>query len=135
MSKRKKSYDRVEYSNDYYNNRMMDFNTSTPNYSFNPYNTNYLLNNPNDIYNKLNFNNMLNVLNNIDLNNLNSIVSLLSNGVDINGSLYNNFGDFQNRNEVLINFLNSLKPMLGVEFTGLIDRFIEFYMKEINDEK
>lgn len=145
MSKRKKSYDRIDYTNGYYNNgyynsRMMDCNAQIPNYSFTPYNNNFLTNNIQDTYNKLNFNNMIDVLNNIDMNNLNNIVSLLSNGVDINNNLnyenlYNNFGEFQNRNEVLINFLNSLKPMLGIEFSEIIDKFIDFYMEEINKEK
>ena len=80
MSKRKKSYDRAEYENNYYNNRLIDSNYVGNN--FNPYlNTKFQFNNFNDIYNNLN--NIMDVLNNVDINNLNNIFSLLSNGFDI----------------------------------------------------
>ncbi len=132
MSKRKKSYDRVEFSPNYYNR----IGEPQYNYPYNPFNFQI----PQDTYNKMNFNNMLDVLNNIDMNNLNNIFSLLSNGVDINNNLnneytQNTFKGIKNKNEVVINFFNSLKPILGDEFYEIIDRFIEFYMEEINREK
>ena len=111
MSKRKKSYDRAEYENNYYNNRLID--------------SNYIMD----------------VLNNVDINNLNNIFSLLSNGFDINNNFNvenktnNIFDEIHNKNEIIINFLNSLKPLLGIEFGNIIDRFIDFYMEEINSEK
>ena len=59
MSKRKKSYDRAEYENNYYNNRLIDSNYVGNN--FNPYlNTKFQFNNFNDIYNNLN--NIMDVL-------------------------------------------------------------------------
>ena len=81
------------------------------------------------------------VLNNVDINNLNNIFSLLSNGFDINNNFNvenktnNIFDEIHNKNEIIINFLNSLKPLLGIEFGNIIDRFIDFYMEEINSEK
>lgn len=139
MSKRKKSYDRAEYENNYYNNnRLIDSNYVGNN--FNPYlNTKFQFNNFNDIYNNLN--NIMDVLNNVDINNLNNIFSLLSNGFDINNNFNvenktnNIFDEIHNKNEIIINFLNSLKPLLGIEFGNIIDRFIDFYMEEINSEK
>ena len=143
MSKRKKSYENRMYdtSNTYYDERMMN----THNFNNGAYNFgNFPMNNPNVPNNNFNLNNIFDILNNIDFKNLNNIMSFMTDGFDINKfnmSDYvpeNNFKnyDFKNsNNEMLINFLNSLKPILKIEFIDLLDRFIQFYMDEVNSEK
>ncbi len=142
MSKRKKSYDKINDDNNYYNNRMLDLN----NQYFNNY-PNMAINNVQDVFrNGFNLNNIFEFLNSIDFRNLNAIIGLMSDGLDINNI---NFGNFNNNeetyknytnqstynNEMVINFFNSLKPILRSEFIDIIDNFIQFYMDEINKEK
>lgn len=142
MSKRKKSYDKINDDNNYYNNRMLDLN----NQYFNNY-PNMAINNVQDVFrNVFNLNNIFEFLNSIDFRNLNAIIGLMSDGLDINNI---NFGNFNNNeetyknytnqstynNEMVINFFNSLKPILRSEFIDIIDNFIQFYMDEINKEK
>ena len=142
MSKRKKSYDKINDDNNYYNNRMLDLN----NEYFNNY-PNMAINNVQDVFrNGFNLNNIFEFLNSIDFRNLNAIIGLMSDGLDINNI---NFGNFNNNeetyknytnqstynNEMVINFFNSLKPILRSEFIDIIDNFIQFYMDEINKEK
>lgn len=142
MSKRKKSYDKINDDNNYYNNRMLDLN----NQYFNNY-PNMAINNIQDVFrNGFNLNNIFEFLNSIDFRNLNAIIGLMSDGLDINNI---NFGNFNNNeetyknytnqstynNEMVINFFNSLKPILRSEFIDIIDNFIQFYMDEINKEK
>lgn len=142
MSKRKKSYDKINDDNNYYNNRMLDLN----NQYFNNY-PNMAINNVQDVFrNGFNLNNIFEFLNSIDFRNLNTIIGLMSDGLDINNI---NFGNFNNNeetyknytnqstynNEMVINFFNSLKPILRSEFIDIIDNFIQFYMDEINKEK
>lgn len=142
MSKRKKSYDKINDDNNYYNNRMLDLN----NQYFNNY-PNMAINNVQDVFrNGVNLNNIFEFLNSIDFRNLNAIIGLMSDGLDINNI---NFGNFNNNeetyknytnqstynNEMVINFFNSLKPILRSEFIDIIDNFIQFYMDEINKEK
>ena len=142
MSKRKKSYDKINDNNNYYNNRMLDLN----NQYFNNY-PNMAINNVQDVFrNGFNLNNIFEFLNSIDFRNLNAIIGLMSDGLDINNI---NFGNFNNNeetyknytnqstynNEMVINFFNSLKPILRSEFIDIIDNFIQFYMDEINKEK
>ena len=142
MSKRKKSYDKINDDNNYYNNRMLDLN----NQYFNNY-PNMAINNVQDVFrNVFNLNNIFEFLNSIDFRNLNAIIGLVSDGLDINNI---NFGNFNNNeetyknytnqstynNEMVINFFNSLKPILRSEFIDIIDNFIQFYMDEINKEK
>lgn len=142
MSKRKKSYDKINDDNNYYNNRMLDLN----NQYFNNY-PNMAINNVQDVLrNGFNLNNIFEFLNSIDFRNLNAIIGLMSDGLDINNI---NFGNFNNNeetyknytnqstynNEIVINFFNSLKPILRSEFIDIIDNFIQFYMDEINKEK
>lgn len=143
MSKRKKSYDKINDDNNYYSNRMIDLNN---NQYFNNY-SNTPINNIQDIFrNGFNLNHIFEMLNNIDFKNLNAIMHLMSDGFDINninfGNLNNNDGIYKNytnnstyNNEMVINFFNSLKPILGDEFINVIDNFIQFYMDEINKEK
>lgn len=143
MSKRKKSYDKINDDNNYYSNRMIDLNN---NQYFNNY-SNTPINNIQDIFrNGFNLNHIFEMLNNIDFKNLNAIMHLMSDGFDINninfGNLNNNDGIYKNytnnstyNNEMVINFFNSLKPILGDEFINIIDNFIQFYMDEINKEK
>lgn len=142
MSKRKKSYDKINDDNNYYNKRMLDLN----NQYFNNY-PNMAINNVQDVFrNGFNLNNIFEFLNSIDFRNLNAIIGLMSDGLDINNI---NFGNFNNNeetyknytnqstynNEMVINFFNSLKPILRSEFIDIIDNFIQFYMDEINKEK
>ncbi len=142
MSKRKKSYDKINDDNNYYNNRMLDLN----NQYFNNY-PNMAINNVQDVFrNGFNLNHIFEFLNNIDFKNLSAIIGLMSDGLDINNI---NFGNFNNNeetyknytnqstynNEIVINFFNSLKPILRSEFMDIIDNFIQFYMDEINKEK
>ena len=142
MSKRKKSYDKINDDNNYYNNRMLDLN----NQYFNNY-PNMAINNVQDVFrNGFNLNNIFEFLNSIDFRNLNAIIGLMSDGLDINNI---NFGNFNNNeetyknytnqstynNEMVINFFNSLKPILRSEFIDIIDNFKQFYMDEINKEK
>lgn len=142
MSKRKKSYDKINDDNNYYNNRMLDLN----NQYFNNY-PNMAINNVQDVFrNGFNLNNIFEFLNSVDFRNLNAIIGLMSDGLDINNI---NFGNFNNNeetyknytnqstynNEMVINFFNSLKPILRSEFIDIIDNFIQFYMDEINKEK
>lgn len=142
MSKRKKSYNKINDDNNYYNNRMLDLN----NQYFNNY-PNMAINNVQDVFrNGFNLNNIFEFLNSIDFRNLNAIIGLMSDGLDINNI---NFGNFNNNeetyknytnqstynNEMVINFFNSLKPILRSEFIDIIDNFIQFYMDEINKEK
>lgn len=142
MSKRKKSYDKINDDNNYYNNRMLDLN----NQYFNNY-PNMAINNVQDVFrNGFNLNHIFEFLNNIDFKNLSAIIGLMSDGLDINNI---NFGNFNNNeetyknytnqstynNEIVINFFNSLKPILRSEFIDIIDNFIQFYMDEINKEK
>lgn len=142
MSKRKKSYYKINDDNNYYNNRMLDLN----NQYFNNY-PNMAINNVQDVFrNGFNLNNIFEFLNSIDFRNLNTIIGLMSDGLDINNI---NFGNFNNNeetyknytnqstynNEMVINFFNSLKPILRSEFIDIIDNFIQFYMDEINKEK
>lgn len=134
MSKRKKSYENRMYStpnNIYYDETMVNpnnFNKSTYNYP------NYLMNNMNG-----NINNVMDILNNIDFKNLNNMLSFMRDGFDINKA-----SDFINKdinynsgiyNENVINLLTSLKFVLKSEFNDIIDKFIQFYMDEINKEK
>ncbi|BAK80801.1 hypothetical protein [Candidatus Arthromitus sp. SFB-rat-Yit] len=134
MSKRKKYNNKIEYENGCYDNRFIDNN-------FNSYlyNRGFQTNNFNDMYKNLN--NMIGVLNNMDIDNLNNIFSLISNGFDINNNVNipnnkeNIFDEINNKTEIVINFLNSLKPLLGIEFTHIINKFIDFYMEEVNSEK
>lgn len=94
-------------------------------------------------YNNLlvNYNNIVDLLNNIDMNNLKNAISMIFNGNDINKFNFNegntevNSIDIYNRNEVIINFFSCLKVVLRQEFCDVIDRFIEFYMDEINKER
>lgn len=142
MSKRKKSYDKINDDNNYYNNRMLDLN----NQYFNNY-PNMAINNVQDVFrNGFNLNHIFEFLNSIDFKNLSAIIGLMSDGLDINNI---NFGNFNNNeetyknytsqstynNEIVINFFNSLKPILRSEFIDIIDNFIQFYMDEINKEK
>lgn len=142
MSKRKKSYDKINDDNNYYNNRMLDLN----NQYFNNY-PNMAINNVQDVFrNGFNLNHIFEFLNNIDFKNLSAIIGLMSDGLDINNI---NFGNFNNNeetyknytnqstynNEIVINFFSSLKPILRSEFIDIIDNFIQFYMDEINKEK
>lgn len=142
MSKRKKSYDKINDDNNYYNNRMLDLN----NQYFNNY-PNMAINNVQDVFrNGFNLNHIFEFLNNIDFKNLSAIIGLMSDGLDINNI---NFGNFNNNeetyknytnqstynNEIVINFFSSLKPILRSEFMDIIDNFIQFYMDEINKEK
>ena len=128
MSKRKKSYDKINDDNNYYNNRMLDLN----NQYFNNY-PNMAINNVQDVFrNGFNLNNIFEFLNSIDFRNLNAIIGLMSDGLDINNI---NFGNFNNNeetyknytnqstynNEMVINFFNSLKPILRSEFIDIID--------------
>lgn len=143
MSKRKKSYDEINDDNNYYSNRMIDLNN---NKYFNSY-PNMVINNVQDVFrNGFNLNHIFEFLNNIDFKNLNAIMGLMSDGLDINNI---NFGNFNNNeetyknytnqstynNEMVINFFNSLKPILRNEFIDIIDNFIQFYMDDINKEK
>ena len=142
MSKRKKSYDKINDDNNYYNNRMLDLN----NQYFNNY-PNMAINNVQDVFrNGFNLNNIFEFLNSIDFRNLNAIIGLMSDGLDINninfGNINNNEETYKNytnqstyNNEMVINFFNSLKPILRSEFIDIIDNFIQFYMDEINKEK
>ena len=124
MSKRKKSYDKINDDNNYYNNRMLDLN----NQYFNNY-PNMAINNVQDVFkNGFNLNNIFEFLNSIDFRNLNAIIGLMSDGLDINNI---NFGNFNNNeetyknytnqstynNEMVINFFNSLKQ--GQIFWGV----------------
>ena len=121
---------------------MLDLN----NQYFNNY-PNMAINNVQDVFkNGFNLNNIFEFLNSIDFRNLNAIIGLMSDGLDINNI---NFGNFNNNeetyknytnqstynNEMVINFFNSLKPILRSEFIDIIDNFIQFYMDEINKEK
>ena len=132
----------ISINNNYYNNRMLDLN----NQYFNNY-PNMAINNVQDVFrNGFNLNNIFEFLNSIDFRNLNAIIGLMSDGLDINNI---NFGNFNNNeetyknytnqstynNEMVINFFNSLKPILRSEFIDIIDNFIQFYMDEINKEK
>ncbi len=88
-----------------------------------------------------NYNNILDLLNNIDVNNLKNAISMIFDGNDINKFNFNNGNkevnsiDIYNRNEVIINFFNSLKGILKEDFYEIVDRFIGFYMDEINKER
>ena len=143
MSKRKKGYNRMH--DDYNNDRIPEVNNLNNQY-FNtfPNYPNMYMNNPQNILeNGINFNNLFDFLNNVDIKNLNTLVSLISDGFDINNfgmNLENNYKTYNsenifNTNESIINFLNSLKPILRVEVRDIIDKFIKFYMDELNGEK
>lgn len=138
MSKRKKYYNKENiYCDDgkkNINNSYMDYG----NYQ------NIFPNNYQDILgNNINWNNIMSIVNSPEFKKLNNIISLMNNGVDINN--FGNF-DFQNdseefrkmdiyNSEIILGFFNSLKPILGNEFGDVIDRFIQFYMDDINKEK
>ncbi len=93
--------------------------------------------------NNANLNNILGLLNYIDLGKLNNIISFMYNGIDINSfgdiDIPNTNKSIENINvydsEIILNFLNSLKPILGNEFGSVVDRFIQFYIDDINKEK
>lgn len=95
-------------------------------------------------YNNLlaNYNNIVDLLNNIDVNNLRNVISMIFNGNDINNFNFNDLNkevnyidNIYNRNEAVINFFNCLKVVLKDEFSEIMDKFIKFYMDEINNEK
>lgn len=117
MSKRKKSYNRV-------------------------YDCNYGLNNDSNqcLMYQDNLYKMFNTLGNMDFRNLINIISLISDGFDINDIKldkfnYENINNGTYINENVINFFVALKPILGIEIGNIIDKFIEFYMNEINNEE
>ncbi len=93
--------------------------------------------------NNANLNNILGLLNYIDLGKLNNIIYFMYNGIDINSfgdiDIPNTNKSIENINvydsEIILNFLNSLKPILGNEFGSVVDRFIQFYIDDINKEK
>lgn len=140
MSKRKKSYQSRMYdpsNNTYYDERMVNPNSFNNSYNYPNFPMNGLNNN-------FNLNNIFDILNNIDLKNLNNILSFMTDGFDINKfnaadfmpeSNLKNYEDKNSYNEIIINFFNSLKPILKIEFNDMLDRFIQFYMDELNKEK
>lgn len=140
MSKRKKSYDKVHEGNPYYTGKLMEPNNMQ---YLNPYYYMQMHNMGNPVYgnnfrNDFNYGNIMETLNNMDLKNLNNIMSLISDGFDINNFNLEKFiGDINNTydNEIIISFFNSLKPLLGIDYSNIVDKFIQFYMDEINGEK
>lgn len=75
---------------------------------------------------------------NMDFRKLATLMNLVSDGFDINNinfenSNYKNMNNSTYVNESVINFFIALKPILGIEIGNIIDKFIEFYMSEIND--
>lgn len=141
MSKRKKSYNRMREENPYYVEKMME--PSNAQY-FNPYYNMQMNNMNNQMYdnnfkNGFNYGNIMELLSTIDFKNLNNIMSFMSDGFDINNF---NLGNFNSNNinntynhEIIISFFNSLKPILGIDYSNIADKFIQFYMDEINGEK
>lgn len=84
----------------------------------------------------MDINNILCTLTKEDINRINTAINLISNGFNINELNYKNeIGDFTYRNEVIINFFNSLKPFMGMEMSNIIDKFLTFFMDEINRDK
>ena len=139
MSKRKKSYNKI--NENIYSNQQNNISDSYMDYG-NYQNT--FSNSVQDIFrNNINWNNIMNIMNSPEFRKINSIISLMSNGVDINNfdnlNFQNGDGDFEKmdvyNSELVLRFFNSLKPLLGNEFGDIIDRFIQFYMDDINKEK
>lgn len=88
----------------------------------------------------INFNNILSMINQDDINRLYNVINLISNGFDINNINFKNdentnFNNCTYNSEDIINFFNSLKPFLGMEINSIIDKFLDFYMDEINMDK
>lgn len=89
----------------------------------------------------INFNNILSRISQEDIDRLFNIANIISNGFDINNMNFkddnenSNFNACTYNSEDIVNFFNSLKPFMGVEINLIIDKFLNFYMDEINIDK